>query len=429
MERPHERTFTTVQDAINAASAASMGKGTAYPGLLYRQGGRRFVAAVLPCADVVELVSEAKPAPKKVHTYNVDVERNRPLVPEHVRTIRDYLIRENDYLLPPILLNSLEPLQVFIYDPMGLFTQEGVNAFAPCWFVLPHRYRLHVTDGQHRIEGLRQAIAASQDGRFYRDAVAVSIVEEVNIDKTHQDFYDAAQVKPLPAAMLVEYDQREPLNRITKEIVREVPILRDRTLRSGRSIGLKSPMMFTNNMIRRFAVMAVTGNDSNEDLAASAVSPQPEMWRKRLVGFLSVFAAENPQWRSVAEKPRETGEVSPLPELREKYLHFLAGGLMVIGGVGHAIIRMCSSYQEELTSEQQEYIRRLARDVDWQKAAPIWQRSIVSEGKNGKQNITASRAYLSVAVADAKRAIGLDLTEDERAAVKKAEEGALSRKN
>jgi DNA sulfur modification protein DndB len=154
--------------------------------------------ASLPVGSIVQLVNEARPAPKHMHKFNVDAERNRPLDPAHVKAIKDYLLSEEEYILPPILLNSLEPLQIFTFQERG--------AFVPCWFVLPPNYKLHVTDGQHRIEGLRGAMAGAEYGKFQGDAVAVSIVEESSIEKTHQDFYDAAQVKPLPPAMLVEYD-------------------------------------------------------------------------------------------------------------------------------------------------------------------------------------------------------------------------------
>jgi DNA sulfur modification protein DndB len=173
---------------------------------------------------------------------------------------------------------------------LQIFTFQERGAFVPCWFVLPPNYKLHVTDGQHRIEGLRGAMTEAEYGKFQGDAVAVSIVEESSIEKTHQDFYDAAQVKPLPPAMLVEYDQREPLNRLTRDLVREVPIFKDRTLRVGRSVGKKSPMMFTNNMVRRCVVMMVTGDDSKEALAATAIAPKQEMWRKRLGGLLKGFS-------------------------------------------------------------------------------------------------------------------------------------------
>jgi DNA sulfur modification protein DndB len=322
-------------------------------------------------------------------------------------------LSEEEYILPPILLNSLEPLQIFTFQERG--------AFVPCWFVLPPNYKLHVTDGQHRIEGLRGAMAEAEYGKFQGDAVAVSIVEESSIEKTHQDFYDAAQVKPLPPAMLVEYDQREPLNRLTRELVREVPIFKDRTLRVGRSVGKKSPMMFTNNMVRRCVVMMVTGDDSKEALAATAIAPKQEMWRKRLSGLLKVFSQVNPQWRAVSDKPRDTGEVADVPGLREKYLHFTAAGLMVLGGVGHAIIKDCSTNQEELTAAQEEAVKRLATEVDWRRDAAIWQRSIV----NPSGKITASRAFLPAAVAEVKQKIGLVLSEKEHALLRQAEEAAL----
>jgi DNA sulfur modification protein DndB len=220
-------------------------------------------------------------------------------------------------------------------------------------------------------------MAEAEYGKFQGDAVAVSIAEESSIEKTHQDFYDAAQVKPLPPAMLVEDDQREPLSRLTRDLVREVPIFKDRTLRVGRSVGKKSPMMFTNNMVRRYVIMLVTGDDSKEALAA-AIAPKQEMWRKRLGGLLRVFSQANQQWRTVSDKPRDTGEVTDIPGLREKYLHFTTAGLMVFGGVGHAIIKDCSTYQENLTAAQEEAVKRLATEVDWRRDAAIWQRSIVS---------------------------------------------------
>ena len=38
------------------------------------------------------------------------------------------------------------------------------------------------------------------------DAVGVTIIEEADLGKIHQDFFDAAQAKPLSQALLVEYD-------------------------------------------------------------------------------------------------------------------------------------------------------------------------------------------------------------------------------
>jgi hypothetical protein len=90
----------------------------------------------------------------------------------------------------------------------------------------------------------------------------------------------------------------------------------------------------------------------------------------------------------VSDKPRDTGEATDVPGLREKYLRFTAAGLMVLGGVRHAIIKDCSMYQEDLTVAQEEAVKRLATEADWRRDATIWQRSIVSPSRK----ITASRA-------------------------------------
>ena len=39
------------------------------------------------------------------------------------------------------------------------------------------------------------------------------------MDKTHQDFYDAARRKPCPCPCWLEFDGREPVNRVTRELV------------------------------------------------------------------------------------------------------------------------------------------------------------------------------------------------------------------
>jgi hypothetical protein len=133
------------------------------------------------------------------------------------------------------------------------------------------------------------------------------------------------------------------------------------------------------------------------------------------------FSQVNPQRRAVSDKPRGTGEVTDVPGLREKYLHFTAAGLMVLGGVGHAIIKDCSTYREDLTAVQEEAVKRLATEADWRRDASIWQRSIVSP--SGK--ITASQAFLPAAVAEVKQKIRLVLSEKEHGLLRQTEEAAL----
>ena len=103
-----------------------------------------------------------------------------------------YLRKNATYLISPIIVNSSDTLDIFV-GPSSLATR-------PCTFVLPKEEALHVTDGQHRVEALRQAVREKPD--LLHDGIGITLIEEMDIDRIHQDFYDAAQTKKLEPGCL-----------------------------------------------------------------------------------------------------------------------------------------------------------------------------------------------------------------------------------
>ena len=179
--------------------------------------------------------------------------------------------------MPPIMLNSSQGLQIFAFRTPG--------ETKPCVFVLPFDAHLYVTDGQHRLEALRRAAESRPDLRS--DSVGVTIIEEADIDKVHQDFFDAAQVsgKPLAQALLVEYDGREPLNRMAKDIITESTIFQGRIERIG-SVGKNSLMLFTNNQVKQAILQLVVGDwslygDALQKQAEEAIIPAASLWARQ----------------------------------------------------------------------------------------------------------------------------------------------------
>ena len=146
-------------------------------------------------------------------------------------------------------------------------------------FVLPPEEYLYVTDGQHRLEALRQAI--TQKPELEHDSVGVTIIEEANIDKVHQDFFDAAQVKPLAKALLVEYDGCEPVNWLAREVGNSVRVFKDRVERLG-NVGKNSLMLFTTNQVKQGVLQLVVGDwslygDAMHKQAEQAVGPAKDL--------------------------------------------------------------------------------------------------------------------------------------------------------
>jgi DNA sulfur modification protein DndB len=376
-------------------------------GILYIQGGRRFISTGLPTKILLSLARHQSASKKEDPTTT----RNRPLDQGHVREIAEYLRGQPEYLLPPIILNAAQPLQTFVY--------RSSAATRPCVIVLPPEEYLYVTDGQHRLEALRQAI--TQKPELEHDSVGVTIIEEANIDKVHQDFFDAAQVKPLAKALLVEYDGREPLNWLAREVSNSVRVFKDRVERLG-NVGKNSLILFTTNQVKQGVLQLVVGDwslygDMMHKQAEQAVGPAKDLWKERLINFFNEFTQENDQWHEVAERPLASGLSTDVPGMREKYLHFTGAGLLVLCGVGHTILEFKGSPNGRLTTEQKDLVRRLA-SLDWSRRASLWQGYLI--GPQG--NVTTQKNHIILAVAKAKKALGLPITAKEVGALQRAEE-------
>ena len=395
-----------------AAEAAVASMGRPVVGVFYQQGGRRFLSASLPVPALLSLVRRDS-ATKKGDPAEA---RNRPLDNGHVKEITNYLTAEKKYLVPPIMLNSSQGLQIFAFRTPG--------ETKPCVFVLPFDAHLYVTDGQHRLEALRRAAESRPDLRS--DSVGVTIIEEADIDKVHQDFFDAAQVKPLAQALLVEYDGREPLNRMAKDIITESTIFQGRIERIG-SVGKNSLMLFTNNQVKQAILQLVVGDwslygDALQKQAEEAIIPAASLWRGKIIAFFEEFTRTNPQWNEVAQRPLEMGMITDIPGLRENFLHFTGGGLLVLCGIGHAILDLDHQQDGRLSEEQKQRIRSLA-ELDWSRDSALWAGSIV--GAPGK--ITPHKSNVVLAVARAKDRLGLPVTAKEKGAIERAEALAAQR--
>ena len=312
--------------------------------------------------------------------------------------------------MPPIILNASQELQVFVY--------RTPSPTKPCVFVLPPDEYLYVTDGQHRLEALK--LAAETRPRLIEDAVGVTIIEETDSDKVHQDFFDAAQVKALSPALLVEYDGREPVNALTKDVIKASAIFQGRIERIG-SVSKKSSMLFTNNQVKQAVIQLVVGDwslfaDALHKQAEEAITAATGIWHQKILSFFEEFTRGNPEWNKVAQRPLEAGMTTDIPSLRESFLHFTGGGLLVLCGVGHAILDLDHQPDGLLSEDQKQRTWDLA-ELDWSRDAALWAGSIV--GTPGK--ITPHKNMVVLAVARAKAKLRLPLTAKESGAIERAE--------
>jgi len=136
-----------------------------------------------------------------------------------------------------------------------------------------------------------------------------------------------------------------------------------------------------------------------------------------LVCFFDEFTQDNGQWHEVADRPLESGLPTDIPGMRGKYLHFTGGGLLVLCGVGHSILGLDVNPDGTLTTQQKDLVHQLA-SLDWSRTGSLWQGYLV--GPQG--NVTPHKAHVVLAVAKAKRALGLAVTDREAKALERAEQ-------
>jgi hypothetical protein len=253
----------------------------------------------------------------------------------------------------------------------------------------------------------------------------VTIIEESDIDKVHQDFYDAAQVMPLAKALLVEYDGRAPINWLTREVITRAGIFKGRVERVS-TVGKNSLMLFTTNQVKQGLFQLVVGDwslygQAMQKQAEQAVGPATNLWKERLVNFFDEFTQANDQWHEVAGRPLESGLATDVPSMRQHYLHFTGGGLLVLSGVGHGVLELDANTDGSLSPRQQDLVHQLAA-LDWSREGALWRGYLV--GPQG--NITPHKNHIVLAVAKAKKELGLTLSNKEAGILQRVSEGELA---
>jgi len=175
------------------------------------QGGREYYVAMVANSDL-----------NNFFTVNMDPKDDRSqrqLDPRHAREIAEYLISERDNYVLGALVYAVDASCTFepspIHDSMGVLT-------------IPFGVNLRSIDGQHRRQGLNEAISDEPD--LASDSTAVLIYVEPDLKRRRQMFSDMnATPKSVSKAINVKFDSRDPFAIAAQNLVDTHPLLKGRT--------------------------------------------------------------------------------------------------------------------------------------------------------------------------------------------------------
>jgi DGQHR domain-containing protein len=386
----------TYEQAFSAAAQeASTTMATIAPVILYNQGNRSFITTSFPMLYIDERV--------RIDTLarggNADEHYNRPLIPEHCRAITEYLVTQDDYVLPPLSLCVEKMIRCHILQSSSA-VKMGVA-------VLPTSILYNITDGQHRCRAIHDALTSKVN--LGDDGIGVTIVVEHDLSKVHQIFYDCAQNRSIPQSLLTVYNGRDHLARLVRDICKEVPIFAGRIEQVSKTVGKSSINIFTLNQLRTGVAELLTGDSSQgnislkKEMTQRLGSDQAFLEHKKwVIDFFNGFTSANREWSHILESGEPALGVVDTSELRQRYVNFTGTGLIVLGRVGYSI-RNLSQYERE------RLIDALAKKIDWSRDGEIWRGNIVIDNKMNSQ-----RAPVGIAVERIKEQLGIVLSETEQ---------------
>jgi DNA sulfur modification protein DndB len=372
---------TTSEAREIALDMASSMDAESIPVTVYRQGQRYQAVGAIRFGLVARtLYSES--ARKGASLDNIVSATNRPKDSGHISDIAEYVKGNlnNKYVFGALTLNASQELNMIIVG------RSGIADIRQGYLILPRSAKVSITDGQHRQEAITRIInddtlPAAIREELARQAVAVIITNETELDQIHQDFADASKAKMLPPSLLAMFDTRNPANRLIPLLERNCPLFRGRIEPASKTAGKNSIKLYTANQIRSFLKEFLTGSwqlaDEEFENRAHRLLSNDEKFEHEMskaVAYINRVTETVPVLSELAQLDVEA-PVSRVAAIRDNldagggYVCVSATGLVILGRIGNELFRKHSS-------NWQVFADRLG-DVSWEKSASLWQDNVV----------------------------------------------------
>lgn len=393
-----------------AISLAVNTYGQVCPVILFFQGGRLSASTSMPAGLAVKILS-SDPVDMKSTLDQVKNSYNRPIDKDHVKAVCNYLVNaisnQEKYILPSLTVTATKKQKVFTINP----TEESFTQLGYIVLSLDDN-SLTVTDGQHRLEGIRLALQSLKDKKLDQlksDGVSIMFSFESNLNQVHQDFADCAKTKALPKSMISVYDRRVPVNRLTLDAIELCTLFNDGLVDStSSSLSKKSNCLLLTSSVRNLMKALFLGNHSMADKAFDTYANK-NMQNPHYSNFLDIFlnvintiTKYNPVLKEISLLERGP-QRQKIIEYREKYLIANPLGLSVACKAIHNFT-LINKQPEALD----DFIRRLMLDINWEKNAEIWQGNVIVQ-RGDSVAIANSNKPVELAIKAISQHLGINL--------------------
>jgi DNA sulfur modification protein DndB len=251
---------------------------------------------------------------------------------------------------------------------------------------IPLAARLTIVDGIHRIYSLQRAL----NERPSLGDECVAMVVHIDPDGSHrgQIFSDVKRYQRQAArSFRIGLDDRDEIARITRKVIRSVPVFVDAIELEKTTISNRSRKLFTLSAL--YHANRILLMDCKDDSYRQRLKVTTEFWKE--------VAACIPAWAEIARGTTSAAEI------RAGYVHCHAIGLAAIARAGRGL----------LADSPVGWKKRLGKlsSLDWCRTnSKLWEGRAMIGGRLSKSSSAVARAGNAV-----KRHLGIALTPDEQA--------------
>jgi len=250
---------------VNPINMGSASPSITVPALKYKSGNRIWYAVTLPYRVLGKFIHTSSAKKKNTEIIQSEI-RNRFLDRAHKNEIKNYIMSEKEFTIPPVTLTSFEELDFRPYT-FGNESEEKTNQRFEAVgslagvIVLPIDYEFECLDGNHRTVAIRELAEESPD--FIADSnILLNIVFEKSTRKIRQDFVDVNQnAKQTSSSINTLFNTRDKVSNLVVDLIDQILYLNKTTELLSTSVSKNSHNLFTINNLKS-SVIEIAGYNS-----------------------------------------------------------------------------------------------------------------------------------------------------------------------
>lgn len=339
-----------------------------FPSVRGIQAGREFFVSQVPLRMLPRLfVFNDADLPTDMRTQRTLNQKRIPGMARYVTTNRD------NYTFSAITASIDADVS---FEPVGP-DDDQVGRLR-----VPMDARFIINDGQHRWAALQEA--ALEDPSLSDETIAVVFFIDIGLARSQQMFADLNRHGVRPSASIgILFDHREELANTTRQIVKDIPVLRDLVEPEKSSLVPLSRKLFTLSAIHgtHKALFIQVPADEQVEVAHN---------------FWNSVVRAMPEWTMVHNDEIQARDV------RQDFIHTHGTVLHALGRSANHLIRHSDKWSWE------QFTKAL-QSIDWRRTnTSLWEGRALSAGRVSKANQSVTLTSNVI-----KKALGLPLSADE----------------